>query len=131
MFPRSRQVLPRGKAQPFDDGARPDPHERALPGFDFGNALHPGRKCGPSSESRASTRKEFRPSSATVTGVILVRISRNGVPGIPASATMPCWSDRNVADIALVDVNDQAIGIEWRKFEQGFALFHRESQASG
>src|SRR5262245_20808437 len=49
----------------------------------------PGRKFGLGSVSRASIRKEFRPSSATVTGVILLRIIGNGVQGTPANATVP------------------------------------------
>ena len=88
----------------------------------------PGRNCGPSSVSRASIRKEFRPSSATVTGVILLRIIGNGVPGHSCKRDDAALLDRNVADVTFVNVNDQAIGIERRNFEQGFPSFHRRAE---
>src|SRR5262249_54759364 len=49
----------------------------------------PDRRCGPGSDIRASTRNELRPSSATVTGVILLRVIGTGSPGRPARATVP------------------------------------------
>ena len=88
----------------------------------------PGRKCGPGSVSRASTRKEFRPSSATVTGVILLRIIGNGVQGHSRKRNGTTLSDRNVADVTFVNVNDQAIGIERRNFEEEFSSFHRRAK---
>src|SRR5262249_52729045 len=117
IFPRSRQVLPGDETQPFDDGARPDPYEGALPSFDFGYPFHPRPQLWAEFGESSLDTERIPPLLGDSDGGDLAENHPQRRPGGACKRNSTALSHRNIADVTFVNVDDQAIRIERGKFE--------------
>src|SRR5919204_391116 len=123
----SGQERPELQAQPVGRRARPDPHELALLDMDLADAAHAGPQARrvafqarlDAKDVLAFLRQVHRHDRGDGEGKALA--------GHRAHRELAALARRDVRDVALVDAQHDAVGVERRELEQHLAALHRRA----
>src|SRR5438067_4200488 len=125
---RSRRPGPQPHAQPVDDLVRPDPDQLAALDLDLGDAFHARPQL-----LDAALRRRLDPE--VVAALLhhgyrsdLLHHQRYRVVRHARERELAALADLELGDVALVDLHDDAVGVERRELEKHVATLDRRAE---